>query len=163
MKKLCSHLKCIGFVAALAVLPFYQASAFETRALVLPRVELITPGMSRTIRITQESRFPQGVNRLVIVALGYGGITITMQQDPDSNLEGDLLMMTGMGMSSAGIVPVFKFGIVDVTLTAAIEIGNMQSPFGIIWLSSWVHSATSNPPYKYQLDLTASLGFNNEL
>ena len=72
-------------------------------------------------------------------------------------------MMTGMGISSAGIVPILKFGVVDVTLTAGIEIGNAQLPFGIIWLSSWTHSTTHDPPYEYVLDITASLGFNNEL
>lgn len=163
MKKLFSLFTCIGLLVALVVAPGYQATAFETQALVLPRVELLTPGMTRTINITQESRFPQGSNQLVIIALGYGGIAITMQQVSDTPQEGNLLMMTGMGISSAGIVPILKFGIVNVTLTANIEIGNAQSPFGIIWLSSWTHSATNDPPYNYQLVLTASLGLNNEL
>ena len=136
MKKSCCYFIRLGVIVALVVLSGYQASAFETQALVLPRVELITPGMSRTIHITQDYRFPQGMNQLVIIALGYGGITITMQQDPETAHEGDLLMMTGMGISSAGIVPILKSGVVNVTLTAGIEIGNAQSPFGIIWLSS---------------------------
>ena len=163
MKKLCCHLIYLGLIVTLGFSSGNHASAFETQALVLPRVELITPGMSRTINITQDYRFPQGVNQLVILALGYGGITITMQQSPDTAHEGDVLMMTGMGISSAGIVPVFKFGVVNVTLTAAVEIGSAQSPFGIIWLSSWTNSTTNDPPYEYELDLTSSLGFNNEL
>ena len=43
MKKLFCHFTCIGFMVALVVLSGYQASAFETQALVLPRVELLHP------------------------------------------------------------------------------------------------------------------------
>ena len=162
MKKLNYSIVFIGIVVVMVVLTNAHTIAFEPQALVLPQVELITPGMSRTINITQEYPFPQ-VKQLLIVALGYGGVTITMQQSPEDVQEGNLLMMTGMGISSAGIIPILKIGVVDVTLTAPIEIGSSQAPFGIIWISSWTYSAINDPPYTYQLVLTASLGFNNEL
>ena len=162
MKKLFYLLNCVGILVTLLAFPGYRAAAFEPQAVVLPDVELITPGMIRTINITQENRFPL-VNRLLIVGLGYGGIRITMQPDSENTQEGDFLIMTGMGISSAGIVPIIKFGEVNVTLTAEVGIGTAQYPFGIIWLSSGVHSTTNDPPYVYQLVLRASLGFNNEL
>ena len=88
---------------------------------------------------------------ILILVAGYGGVSITLRK---IDTEGDLLVLTGTGVSSRGIAPVFKFGITEVTLTEAVEIGDEHSPYGLLWILSWVDSHTHNPPYNYTLVLS---------
>jgi hypothetical protein len=85
------------------------------------------------------------------VVLGYGGLSITLRK---VDTEGDLLIMAGVGISPAGIGPVFKFGTTQVTLSEAIEIGSEYSTYGIAWIVSWVESPHHTPPYHYTLILS---------
>ena len=117
----------------------------------MPRVEIITPGMTRTIEISQNYSSPQDFGHFLILVLGYGGLSITLRK---IDTEGDLLFLTGAGISTAGIVPIFKFGITEVTLREAVEIGNERSPYGLLWILSWVDSPVHNPPYHYTLVLS---------
>ena len=117
----------------------------------MPRMEILIPGMNRTLEITQNYHFPQDLSNLLIVVVGYGGISINVRK---IDTEGDLLMLMGIGISPGGIVPVFKFGITEVTLTEAVEIGDKSSPYGILWIASWVDSSIHNPPYHYTLSLS---------
>jgi len=127
--------------------------AFETEALVLPRVEILIPGVTRIIEITQDYKFPQDFNQIVILVIGYGPLPISMTQTATEGTspEGTLLMLTGMGVSAAGVIPVFKFGVTKGSLKATVEIGNERSPYGLLWISSWVDSSVNDPPYHYTL------------
>ena len=161
MKNPFKHLKRTGLLLSLFAISSYPAFAFEPHALVLPRVEVIIPGVTRTITVTQDDEYPQGIDQMVIVAIGYGGITIDMT--PSETLqEGNLLMLTGVGISSAGIVPVLKFVKTDGTLTASILTGDERLPFGLVWLSSWVNASAYDPPYEYELAITPSLDLYSE-
>ena len=137
-------------ILSLIFLCSYPALAFETEALI-PHLEVIIPGMTRTLEITQSYDFPQDFNNLFLVVLGYGGLSITLRK---VDTEGDLLTMAGLGISPAGIVPMFKFGTTQVTLSEAIEIGSEYSPYGIAWIVSWVESPHHTPPYHYTLILS---------
>jgi hypothetical protein len=35
-----------------------------------------------------------------------------------------------------------------------VEIGNERSPYGLLWILSWVDSPVHNPPYHYTLVLS---------
>ena len=125
-----------------------SAFAFETESLM---PEILIPGVIRTIEITQNYKFPQDFSQLMILAIGYGPLVITLyQKEP---VEEDFLVLTGVGVSAAGVIPVFKFGITQVVLTASVEIGNERSPYGLVWLSSWVSSSANDPPYNYTMTL----------
>ena len=137
-------------VLSILVFSSYQVFAFETAAFI-PRIEVLTPGMTRTIEITQNYSFPQDFSHFLILVAGYGGVSITLRK---IDTEGDLLVLAGTGVSSRGIAPVFKFGITEVTLTEAVEIGDERSPYGLLWILSWVDSHTHNPPYNYTLVLS---------
>ena len=149
MKKVLSHLVSGFVILSVFIFISWPAFAFETEAL-MPRIEILTPGMTRTIKITQNYNFPQDFSQILIVAVGYGPLWITLS----GNTEGDLLILTGVGISSAGIVPIFKFGITRVTLTESVEIGDERSPYGLLWISSWVYSFINDPPYDYTLTLS---------
>jgi len=84
------------------------------------------------------------------VAVGYGPLWITLRGDS----EGDLLILTGVGISSAGIVPVFKSGITMVSLTESVEIGDERSPYGLLWILIWINSTANDPPYSCTLSLS---------
>ena len=60
-------------------------------------------------------------------------------------MAGDVLMLTGMGVSPAGILPFFRFGITQVTLDESVEIGNESFPFGVVWFSVWYYSTKMSP------------------
>jgi len=151
MKKVLSYLIPSWVILSVLVFNCCPTFALETEAL-LPRIEILIPGMSRTIDITQTYAFPQDFSQFLIVVVGYGGVSISLSK---RDTEGDLLILTGVGISSAGIVPVIKFGRSKVTLTESVEIGNERSPCGLLWLLSWVDSPENEPPYSY----TLSLGF----
>jgi len=68
--------------------------------------------------------------------------------------DGDFLVLTGAGISSAGIEPVFKYGVTKARLTAYVEIGNESSPYGFLWISCWVYSLVNAGPYTYTLQLS---------
>lgn len=116
-----------------------------------PRVEMITPGMTRTIEISQNDGPLEDMGHFLIGVVGYGALSITLRK---IDTEGDLLFLAGAGMSAQGITPIFKFGITEVTLKEAVEIGNESSPFGLLWILSWVDSTVHHPPYYYTLILS---------
>jgi len=124
--------------------------ALETEALI-PRVEILTSGMTRTVEITQNYDFPQDFSHFLILVVGYGGVSITLRK---IDTEGDFLILSGLGTSSAGVTPVFKFGISKVTLAEAVEIGDENSPYGLLWMLCWVGSPVNDPPYHYTLVLS---------
>ena len=126
------------------------AFAFKPEA-VMPRVEILTPGMTRTVAITQNYTFPRDYDNLLILVIGYGGVSVTLRK---IDTEGDTLILAGLGVSSAGITPFFKFGITEITLTKAVEIGTQHAPYGLLWISSWVDSPSTEPPYYYTLVLS---------
>lgn len=136
----------------LSILVFSNSTTFalETEELI-PRIEILTPGMTRTVEITQNYDFPQDFANFLILVVGYGGVSITLRK---VDTEGDLLVLAGLGISSVGIVPVFKFGITEVILTEAVEIGDQRSPYGLLWVVSWVDSQMNNTPSHYTLVLS---------
>jgi hypothetical protein len=148
MKRVLGCLTCSLMILSVLVFSSNPTFALETDALVLPRVEILIPGVTRTIEITQDYKFPQDFNQLLILAIGYGPLPISMTQ---TATEGNLLMLTGMGVSAAGVIPVLKFGVTQATLRATVEIGNERSPYGLLWISSWVDSSVNDPPYNYTL------------
>jgi len=150
MKKLLSHLIPNGMILSILFFSSCPTSAFETEAL-MPRIEILIPGMTRTVEITQNYTFPQDFGNFLILVAGYGGVSITLRKIDN---EGDLLILVGLGISSVGIIPVFKFGVTEVTLTEAVEIGDERSPYGLLWILSWVESTVNNPPYHYTLVLS---------
>lgn len=140
-------------ISLILFLPLFLScptSAFETDALVIPGVEILIPGVQRNIKITQDYKFPQDFNQIIILVIGYGGLPISMTCTD----EGNFLMLTGMGVSAAGIIPFFKFGVTNSTLKATVEIGNERSPYGLLWISSWVDSSVNDPPYSYTISFS---------
>jgi len=150
MKKALSYLTRSWLILSILVFSSWPTFAIETDT-VIPRIEILIPGMTRTIEITQNYKFPRDSSQFLIFIIGYGGVSITLRK---VDTEGDTLFLTGVGISSAGIEPVFKFGTTGVTLTAMVRIGQKQSPYGLLWISSWLDSSADDPPYNYSLGLS---------
>jgi hypothetical protein len=140
---------CIAIIAALifAVCP---TLAYETTA-VTPRFELLTPGVARSFTITQFNNFPQDFSFFLVLLIGYGPFSIELSSLEDSS-EGDLFVISGVGISPAGIRPFLKFGRANVDLSVGIEIGNERNPYGIVWFSSWIASPLEEET-SYALDI----------
>ena len=102
--------------------------AFQPTA-IDPHVEFLTPGVTRSFTITQYNNFPQGLSSFLVFLLGYGPVRITISSLND----GDLLVILGWAVSSAGIEPIFKVGKSNVILVESVEIGSERYPTGIIW------------------------------
>ena len=110
--------------------------AFQPTA-IDPHVEVLTPGVTRNFSITQFNNFPQDFSFFLVVLIGYGPVSINLSSSTAST-DGDLFVISGMGISPAGIIPFLKFGRADVALAVGIEIGNEWSPYGLLWFSSWI-------------------------
>ncbi len=155
MKKTLSRSLAMWIILSIVVFSGHPAPAAEIEPHAATQVAVLMPGISKTIKITQASSYPQGVSSILIVVFGYGGVTITWNQTTDD----DLLFLTGVGISAAGIIPVLKFGTAPITMKDSVAIGSEGLPFGLIWLSSWIDSSVNDPPYDYELGLAASLTF----
>jgi len=136
----------------LCILIFNSSPTFagEKKSL-LPRIEILTPGMTRSIEITQDANFPLDSSQFLVVLLGYSFVTISMYKN---DTEGDLLVLTGVGISSAGIVPFLKFGVTATSLAVSIEIGKESSPYGLLLFSTWIDEPEDEPYNRYNLTLS---------
>ena len=139
----------------LSVLVFGSCTVFagETKSLI-PHIEIFTKGMTRPdMEITQNYDFPLDFNQFLLLAIGYGPLSITLTK---TDTEGDFLVLTGLAISSEGIVPFLKLGITGAILREGIEIGNEHSPLGLVWFTSWVDSPVNDPSHNYNYTLSFS-------
>jgi len=150
MKKVLSHFVPVWLVLSIQLFSSYPIYAFETQGFI-PQIEILTPGMTRKVEITQNYSFPQDFGHLLIVVVGYGGLSMTLSK---TDTEGDFIIFTGVGISSAGVAPFLKFGTTSVTLREAVEIGNQWFPYGLLWIVSWVDSPEQDLPSHYTLEFS---------
>jgi hypothetical protein len=127
--------------------------AFQPTA-IDPHVELITPGVTRSITITQYNTYPQDFSFFLVFLIGYGPARISMSTLTYEATEGHLLVLNGWALSSAGAVPIMKFGRSMVDLVVGVEIGDERYPSGIIWFSSWIAG-----PIEEELTYDIEIGF----
>lgn len=151
MKKALNHLIAGWVILSVLIFSNCTALAFETQALI-PQIKILIRGTTTVIDVIQNDKFPQDFSEFLIVAIGYGVLNITLRNiDTEEEF---LLILTGVGISSAGIAPIFRFGRgKNVTLKEGVEIGSERSPCGLLWISSWVDSE-NDPPYDYTLTLS---------
>jgi hypothetical protein len=147
----------IWFIPLLLLAICPPASSSEIETLATGSIELLIPGTTRNLTVTQENDFPLGVNQMLIFVTGYGGVSITLSKQ---DTEGDLLVLSGVALSSARVIPFIRFGRTRVNLNAAIEIGSEGFPFGLIWLSSWISPPLPEAPgNNYNVTLVGNLTF----
>ena len=123
----------ILFTIISAAVPTY---AFQPTA-VDPHVEVLFPGVTRSFTITQYNRVPQDFSFFLVFLIGYGPAQISLALFEDET-EGNILGINGWAISSAGVVPIIKFGRSNVILEVGVEIGSERNPMGIMWFSTWI-------------------------
>jgi len=126
--------------------------AFQPTA-IDPKIEVLTPGVTRYYTITQTNSFPQDFSFFLVFLIGYGPVQISMSSSENETSEGDLLVISGWALSSAGIAPIIKFGRSKVSLVAGAEIGSERYPTGIMWFSTWIASPIEEE-VKYYIEIT---------
>ena len=128
--------------------------AYEINALT-PRFEVLIPGVSLNFEITQQYNFPQDFSIFTVALIGYGPVSISLSKELSvEETPGNLLVITGVGISSAGIIPFFKFGRGDVDVDVTVEIGSERSPFGLLLFSSWMTQPADAPDNTYTITLS---------
>ena len=125
------------------------APAFEVNALT-PHVEVLTPGVTRNLTVTQYADFPQDFSPFIVFLIGYGPFKISLSK---AAAVGDRLVINGLGISPAGIVPFYKSGKADVDLVVSVEIGNERYPYGMVLFSSWISGTVTEPDNTYDITL----------
>jgi len=158
MQKPLRYVTACWVIVSVLVFCGYPVFALETEGWI-PQIEILTPGMRRTFDITQEQNFPFEFSQFLVLALGHGTLAISLTNT--DNKDGYFLILAGVGISAAGIIPVFKWGITKVQFNPKVTIGNELSPYGALWISFWGYSLgddpeseEDNPPYNYQLQLS---------
>ena len=95
MKKALCYLTHSLIILAVQVLSSYTILAFETKAQgLIPRIEILMSGMTKTIEINQNEKFPQDFGHFIILAIGYGPLSITLI---NTETEEGSLVLTGTG------------------------------------------------------------------
>ena len=147
-------MKKVLIVTVLSMLIFTLSPAYAFQPMAIsPHVEVLTPGVTRNFTITQYNNFPQDFSFFLVFLIGYGPVQISMSSSEDETSEGDLLVISGWALSSAGIAPIIKFGRSRVSLVAGAEIGSERYPTGIMWFSSWIASPIEEE-VKYYIEIT---------
>ena len=155
MRKVLKHLICSVVVLSWVLFCNSTTFAFETEGLI-PQIEILLPGANIMTSITQEDKFPLGFSQVLAVAIGHGAVTI---RAVTTTMENEvLLFLTGVSVSSAGIVPFFNYASGNMlNLTETAEIGDENSPYGLLWIFSWMDVLSVEPsiedPYEYSLNL----------
>ena len=155
MKKIwiCVTVCCV--ILPLSVFIVSPAFTYETEQLqLIPTIEIITRDTNRSITITQNQNLH--ISQFLVLAVGYGTLRNELSNNDTTNL-GDLLFITGVGISAAGILPVFNFGVTNVTLRENIKIGTESSPYGVAWIGILINSSQIDFSKDYRLGLS----FNN--
>ena len=73
-------------------------------------------------------------------------------ESPEGSV-GDLLVLSGIGISRAGLIPFLKWGYTAVSFDVGVQIGNDRFPYGMLLFSCWL--AEPEAPYN-TYDLTIS-------
>jgi hypothetical protein len=149
VKKTLSLIKHAGVLLSILVMISGYCFGQEAMALIT-RLEVLTPGMTRTIPITQESPFPQGVSQFLVLIIGSGPFAISIS--PEKVAEDNLLVLCGFGVSSAGFFPFFKRGYTDVSFNVGIAIGDERYPYGMVLFSCWLKDPEE--PSTYNLTIS---------
>ena len=123
--------------------------AYEINALT-PHTEVLIPGVTMSIEVTQHHDYPQDFSMFTALLIGYGPVKISLSKEETA---GDLLVITGLGISSAGIRPFLKFGRTNVNLDVTVEIGSEQFPNGLLLFSSWMTQPADEPDNTYTITL----------
>ena len=139
---LCSRLACSLTVPG-------AASTVEVNALI-PHTAVLAPGITRDFTITQYADFPQDFSPFMVFLIGYGPFKMSLSK---SEAVGDRLVITGVSISPAGVVPFCMFGKADVDLVVTVEIGNERCPYGMVLFSSWVSGTVIEPDNMYTVTL----------
>jgi len=151
MNTLLSHVTACGIMLSVVFFSGYQAVALETEGWI-PQIEVLTPDTSRTFQIEQAQNFPFDFSQFLILALGHGALNVTLFNT--DNKDGNFLILTGMAISPAGILPVFKIAVTNVMLREVVAIGSENYPYGFLWISCGVYSLVNAGPYTYTLQLS---------
>jgi hypothetical protein len=126
--------------------------AFQPTA-IDPHAEVLTPGVTRYFTITQYNSYPQDFAFFLVLLIGYGPAQISLSSFEDET-EGNILGINGWAISSAGVVPIIKFGRPTVDLDVGVEIGSERNPIGIMWFSTWIAG-----PLEEELTYYIEIGF----
>jgi len=151
MKTRRSRIKHAWVLLSILLMISSQAFGQEPMALI-PRLEILTPGMTRTITISQDTPFPQGVSQFVVLVIGSGPLSISLSTVEAEVGEENLLVLCGIGISSAGFFPFFKRGYTDVSFNVGIEIGDERFPYGMVLFSCWLKDPEE--PSTYNLTIS---------
>jgi hypothetical protein len=149
MKKIRSVIKHGGVL--LSILVMISGYCFGQEPMAgITRLEILTPGMIRSIPITQESPFPQGMSQFVVILIGTGDLTVSISTEEVA--EDKLLVLFGFGVSSAGFFPFLKRGYTEVSYNVGIEIGDERHPYGMVIFSCWLKDPEE--PSTYNLTIS---------
>jgi hypothetical protein len=86
----------------------------------------------------------------MVFLIGYGPFKISLSK---KEAVGDRLIVNGVGISPAGIIPFYKSGKAFVDLDVTVEIGNEQYPYGLVLFTSWVSGTVTEPDNTYTVTL----------
>jgi hypothetical protein len=150
MKNIIIYLTVPLLLTAVLIAGVYQRCAVA-QELSDPHIEILTPGMIRTLTIEGDGS-AEDIRNFLVMVVGWGGVEINLWMPPDQ--QGIFVGFAGVGISTAGIVPLLRFGESDVILRDVVEIGTPQAPFGLLWITAWVVSSENNPFFAYYLTLS---------
>ena len=148
MKKIVNGVVRSLMVGAILIGICLQVAAYETDDSTL-QTEILTKGVNRTITV-QGNNYPEDFSQFLVVVLGAGVVDVTLSKQ---DTQGDLIGFTGMGISALGVFPFFRAGVTGVSMTEGVYTGTRNSPFGLLWITTWIISSDGVPPFEYTLVL----------
>ena len=129
------HIIYTWAIALLLTLTLFSSARAQEPLAATLQFEILTPGTTKTMVMSQDNNFPQDFSQFIVFVIGTGPVSLTLSKHKPV---GDLVRLTGVGISSEGIIPFIKFGSASITFNVGIQIGNERSPYGLLLFSSWI-------------------------
>lgn len=134
--------------AAIALFTVNAANAATTGPF---NVQVLLPGMTKTIKLSQQQTLPLGCPQFFILTIGNGFLGISVKKD---DVVGDAIFMTGFVSAGGKVTPVQRVGISTGMIDQIVEIDGDASTLGFVWLWCGVAYSQNVPMYASQLRLS---------
>jgi len=138
----------IVLLAAITLSTATPSSAAEAGAF---NVQVLLPGMTKTIELEQQQTLPLGCPQFFIFTVGRGFLGVSLKKD---DLSGDTLFMTGFVSAGGNISAIRRIGISKGMIDQVIEIGGDTNSIGFAWLWCGIAVSQNVPLYTSELRLS---------
>lgn len=114
-------------------------------------VQVLVPGMTKTIELSQQQTLPLGCPHFFVLTIGSGFLGMSVKKD---DVAGDVIFMTGLVSAGGEVTPVHRVSVSTGMIDQIVEIDGDATTLGFIWLWCGVAYSQNTTLHTSQLRLS---------